>query len=509
MIDIMNRREFIKKGGTGMLVLATSSLWFDLLFSGRIPEASAGFFEEHFGVSKEMMLKILDIALSKGGDFSEMFFEYKTTHNIQMEEEIIKETSEDISLGVGIRVISGEKTGYAYTNELSFEKMKKAALTAAAIANSAAKTPIANLEENFPGQQVYDVRKPIENVELTDKIQLVKDAYYAAQKFDSHITKVQSFLSDELQYVTIVNSEGLLISDVRPQVRLVVISLAEKNGVRNRGFHSGGGRVGMLYFEQTKTPKQIGEKASEEAIILLSAVDPPAGEQPVVLGVGQSGVMIHEAVGHPLEADGNRKGTSIMANRLGQKVATSVVTIYDDPTIPYARGSLNIDDEGTVTQKTTLIENGVLKGYLQDRLSARLMNMSLTGNGRRQGFQYMPIPRMTNTVLAQGEFDPEEVIASVKKGFYAQTYQGGQVQDTGKFVFSVNLGYLIENGKLTQPVKNATLIGTNVQILENISMVGNDMGFFLGTCGKDGQSVAVTAGTPTVKIEKMTVGGRK
>jgi len=258
-----------------------------------------------------------------------------------------------------------------------------------------------------------------------------------------------------------------------------------------------------------ETPESVGKKASEEAINLLSAVDPVSGEQPVVLGSRQSGVMIHEAVGHPLEADANRKKTSIMWDKLGTQVANPIVTIYDDPTIPTYRGSLNVDDEGTIPKKKMLIENGKLVGYLQDRLSAKLMNMEPDGHGRRQTYQHVPIPRMANTVLAPGKSSVEEIIQSVKKGFYAETYQGGQVSDTGKFTFSVNMGYLIEDGKITRPIKNATLIGTNVQILNEVEMIANDTGFFLGTCGKDGQSAPVTAGTPTLKIRQMTVGGRK
>jgi TldD protein len=312
-----------------------------------------------------------------------------------------------------------------------------------------------------------------------------------------------------LNYILIANSDGLLISDVRPQTRLFAFALAQSNGNRNSGFHNAGGRVGMSFFREKVVPERIGEKAAEEAIILLDAREPEPGEQTVVLGAGQSGVMIHEAVGHPLEADANRKGTSIMSNRMGQKVANEIVTIYEDPTIPGFRGSLNIDDEGVITQKTILVENGKLVNYIQDRLSAKIMKMKPTGNGRRESYQLPPIPRMTNTVLAKGESDPEEIIRSVKRGFYAKTYQGGQVQDSGKFVFSVNLGYQIEDGKITHPVKNATLIGSNIQILNGISMVGNDMGYFLGTCGKEGQSVPVTAGTPTLKIDRMTVGGRQ
>jgi TldD protein len=299
-----------------------------------------------------------------------------------------------------------------------------------------------------------------------------------------------------------------MISDVRPQAMMIVSSTAEEKGIKNTGLNTAGGRVGLGYYSSVETPESIGRKASEDAILLLSAVDPAAGEQPVVLGSRQSGVMIHEAVGHPLEADGNRKKTSIMWDKLGKQVANPIVTIFDDPTIPHSRGSMNVDDEGIVPMKTPLIEKGTLVGFLQDRLSAKLMGMSPNGHGRRMSFRYPPIPRMANTVLAPGDAKTEDIIRSVKKGFFAETYQGGQVNDSGKFTFSVNMGYLIEDGKLTRPVKNATLIGTNVQILNEVEMIGNDTGFFLGSCGKDGQSAPVSAGTPTLKIRQMTVGGR-
>jgi TldD protein len=386
--------------------------------------------------------------------------------------------------------------------------MKQAALTAAAISSSGGASLPLGLTPRTVTHQVYDLNRPLHDSSLETKINLVQEAYRAAQNYDSKVTKVRTRLTDEIQYVTVANSDGLIVSDTRPQVRLFVYATAEDGENRNTGSDNGGGRVGLGYFESVRTPKQIGEKAAEEAVTLLSAVDPAAGEQPVVLGAGQSGVMVHEAVGHPLEADGNRKKTSIMWDKLGANVANPIVTIYDDPLIPHYRGSYNVDDEGTTPRKKMLIENGVLVGYLQDRLSAKLMGKEPDGHGRRENYQYVPVPRMANTLLAQGDADPEEIIRSVKKGFYAVTYQGGMVQDSGKFSFSVNMGYLIEDGKLTAPVKNATLIGTNVQILNEVSMIGNDMGFFLGTCGKDGQSAAVTAGTPTLKIEKMTVGGR-
>ncbi len=497
------------KSASGIAVAADSSLWYDLLRVGKLPVDALAIFERRFGVTRADIQKILAIAMASGGEFSELYFQYKIANSINLEEGLIKESSEDISVGVGVRVISGEKTGYGYTSDLSFESMKNAALTAAAIADLSGKTTVVDLSPRKLAQQVYDLHETLANMNFLDKLQLVKQANDAAQKFDSRIDKIRVIFGDSLNYVTIANSEGLLISDIRPQTRLSVFSLAEKNGIRNSGFFSSGGRVGLDYFRSICTPKEIGEKSAEEAIILLGAKDARAGEQPVVLGVGQSGVMIHEAVGHPLEADGNRKGTSIMSNKLGKKVARDIVTIFEDPTIPHFRGSLNVDDEGNATQKTVLVENGKLAGYIQDRLSAKIMNMKPTGNGRRESYKSNPIPRMTNTVLAPGKSDPEEIIQSVKNGFYAKTYQGGQVEDSGKFVFSVNLGYQIENGRLTTPLKNATLIGTNVQILNNVSMIGNDMGYFLGTCGKEGQSVPVTAGTPTLKIEHMTVGGRK
>jgi TldD protein len=503
------RRDFLRKSGIGLTATLTSGFWFDMLAKGIVPPPSPGFFEDRFGVVREDMKKILEIALSKGGEFSELFFEYRITNSVSMEEDIIKDSSENITLGVGIRVLKGAQTGYGFTDDFSFEKMKQTALTAAAIADGNSKLNIANLTEKSSGLKVYDFNLPMNEVKLDSKVELVKRAYASAQSFDKRIVKVQSSLVDEIQYITIANSEGLLIADTRPQMRLVVSATAEEKGIRNTGFKSAGGRYGMNFFTNIETPEVTGKKASEEAISLLSAVDPVAGEQPVVLGSRQSGVMIHEAVGHPLEADANRKKTSIMWDKLGTQVANPIVTIYDDPTIQYYRGSYNVDDEGTIPKKKILIENGKLVGYLQDRLSANLMKMELDGHGRRQTYRNIPIPRMANTILAPGTSSVDDIIKSVKKGFYAETYQGGQVSDTGKFTFSVNMGYLIEDGKITRPIKNATLIGTNVQILNEVEMIANDTAFFLGTCGKDGQSATVTAGTPTLKLRQMTVGGRK
>lgn len=503
------RRDFLRTGGIGVAATLTSGFWFDLLAreSGS-PFSSTTFFEERFGITREQMKAILALALSKGGEFSELYFEYKTSNSVRMEEDIIKDSSENITLGVGIRVIKGAQTGYGYTDDLSFDMMKKTALTAATIAAGGARATVADLTRRNSPLQVFDLEKPMNDVLLPKKVELVQRAYTAATSHDKRITKVQAGLFDQLQYVTIANSEGLVISDARPGVIMFVSATAEENGVRNTGFKTAGGGVGAGFFETVETPESVGTRAAADAVTLLSAIDPPAGEQPVVLGSLQSGVMIHEAVGHPLEADANRKKTSIMWDKLGQQVADPIVTIYDDPTMPQRRGSYNIDDEGVVPKKTVLIENGKLVGFLQDRLSAKLMGMDLNGHGRRASFRDVPIPRMANTVLTPGSATVEEILASVKKGFFAETYQGGQVSDSGKFTFSVNMGYLIEEGKLTRPVKNATLIGTNVQILNEVEMIAGDTQFFLGTCGKDGQSASVTAGTPTLKLRQMTVGGR-
>lgn len=508
MSDI-KRRDFLKKCGIGAGAVMTSNLWLSPVLSGCAEQQPEQMSENYFGFTKEDLQKLLLAGLSKGAEFSELYFEHRKLNSVTMAEDIIKSSSESISLGVGVRVIKGETIGYGFTNELTFEKIKQAILTAATIASGTAKEKIANLNLIKPAIQVYDLKNPINELELKSKIESIKTAYEAAQSYDSKITKVSASMVDEIQHITIANSEGLLVSDIRPQARLTVSANAELNGRRSSGYHNGGGRIGMNFYEKVKTPKEIGERAAHEALELLKAENADPGEQMVVLSKDQSGVMIHEAVGHPLEADANWKKTSIMWDKMGQQVATPLVTIHDDATIRDYRGSLNIDDEGTQVGDVPLIEKGKLVGFLNDKLSANIMGKKLNGHGRRQSYKHPPIPRMNNTILDQGDSSPEDIIKSVKKGFYAVTYQGGMVNNTGEFTFSVNLGYKIEDGKLTKPLKNATLIGKNIEILNNIDMVGNDMGFFLGTCGKEGQSVPVTAGTPTLRISKMTVGGTK
>ncbi len=467
-------------------------------------------FEDHFHLSRAELKKILNVALSRGGDFAEAYLEYRIYSFINMEEDIIKETAESIGLGLGIRVLSGDMTGYGYTNDLSLEKIKKAARSAATIASGKAAGNLPRFKRVQPKASVYTADAPLHLTELRKKIDLVQEAYLACQRSDPKIKKVKALFQDQVQYVSIINSEGLVAEDARPQAKLACYAVAEKKNRKEFGFSGGGGRIGLEYFSQVRPPKQIGQEAAEEALKLLEAVDPPAGEMPVVLAPGHSGVLVHEAVGHLLEADFNRKKTSIFWDKMGKKVGAPLVTIYDDPTIPSFRGSYNIDDEGTVPQRTLLVDRGVVTSYLQDRLSARLMNLPLTGHGRRQDYSCPPIPRMSNTYVERGQSDPEEILKSVRKGIYTEQFEGGQVEDSGKFTFTISSGYLIEGGRLTAPIKQATLIGSNIDILRKIEMVGSDLAFGLqtGTCGKEGQEVPVSDGCPTIKISLMTVGGR-
>ncbi len=466
--------------------------------------------ENPFRLTDREQKRILELALARGGEFAEIFAEYRLFSFINMEEEIIKETAESVSLGLGIRVIAGEKTGYGYTNDLSFETIKKTALTAASIADSGKTGSIPKFIRTQGHENLYPLTQPAHLVPLQDKIELVRRAYLACQQTDPKIQKVRALFQDHVQYVSVVNSEGQKAEDTRPQVKLVCSAVAEKGGRREFGFSGGGGRVGLEYFNSLLSPERVGREAAEEALRLLEAVEAPAGEMPVVLAPGHAGVFVHEAVGHLLEADFNRKRTSIFWDKLGQKVASPLLTIYDDPTRPSFRGSYSIDDEGTPPAKTLLIDRGVVHSFLQDRLSARLMDRGLTGHGRRQDYTCIPIPRMSNTYVDRGQHEPEEILKSVTKGIYAEKFEGGQVEDSGKFTFSISAGYLIEGGRLTAPIKQATLIGTNIDILQKIEMVGTDLEFGLqtGTCSKEGQEVPVTDGCPTIRISRMTVGGR-
>jgi TldD protein len=460
------------------------------------------------GLTERLLERCLGEALSAGGDFADLYFEAVTSTSLAMDEGIVKTAAQGVSVGCGVRVLSGERTGFAYTDDLSAERLLKAGRTAALIANGPQTTRVAGFQETR-APQLYPIAGS-SDAEISAKLELIARADRAARAFDPRIVQVRVGLSDELRRILVAASDGTFASDTQPLARLNVAVIAKDGQDLARGSSGGGGRVMLDFFEGAKSPEHFATEAARTAILQLGAVPAPAGEMEVVLGPGWPGVLLHEAVGHGLEADFNRKKTSAFAGLIGQQVASSKVTVVDNGTIPGRRGSLNVDDEGNATQETVLIENGILRGYLSDKLSAKLMNMPNTGSGRRESYQAIPMPRMTNTYMLAGDDEPGDIIRSVKRGLYAVNFGGGQVDiTTGKFVFSASEAYLIEDGKVTAPVKGATLIGNGPESLKYVSMVGNDLALDegIGTCGKNGQSVPVGVGMPTVKLDRMTVGG--
>jgi TldD protein len=469
------------------------------------------FFTGKFNISISDIESLLGVALSRGGDYADLYFEYTTLNSLNLEEQIIKSANRAARLGVGVRVISGEKTGYAYCDEIDVAAIRKAALTAAHIAQSGSGIGPIKVSQVGPAHDLYPVAQLIDDEPLPRKIELLDRIDRTSRAFDRRIREAQVSLADEFKVVLIATSEGKLIGDAQPLARMRVMCIADDDGNLQSGVSGGGGRVGMDFFSDRMLDYYANE-AARQAIVQLEAQDAPAGSMEVVLGPGWPGVLLHEAVGHGLEADFNRKGMSAFSGMIGQKVASELCTVVDDGAMPNRRGSLNIDDEGNPTSRTVLIENGVLRGYLQDELSSRLTGASLTGNGRRESYRHMPMPRMTNTYLLNGASDRDEIIRSVKRGLYAVQFGGGQVDITnGKFVFNATEAYLIEDGKITAPVKGATLIGNGPDALTKVTAVANDLSLDegVGTCGKDGQSVPVGVGLPTIKISEMTVGGTK
>jgi TldD protein len=471
---------------------------------------SESIFASRFNITRQDLESYLAEALSQGGDYADLYFEYLQTSSIGIDESMVKNAAQGVSMGVGVRVIAGERTGYAYSDDLSPEKIRKAARVAAHIAAGPSKVDKFDLNEGTPHNLYPVVTAPTETA-FTDRVELVKRADRAARAYNSRIFQVQAAYADNLRHVMVATSDGRLTFDRQPLARLSVSALARENGgPPQRGHAGGGGRVDLDFFLREKTPEHFAQEAAREAIAMLDAVEAPAGEMTVVLGPGWPGILLHEAVGHGLEADFNRKGVSAFSGRIGQKVASELCTVIDDGTIGNRRGSLNVDDEGHPTRRNVLIENGVLRGYLQDKLSSTLLGAESTGSGRRESYAHIPMPRMTNTFMLAGESAPEDIIRSVPKGLYCANFGGGQVDITsGNFVFSASESYLIEDGKLTRPVRNATLIGNGPEALQYVSMVGNDLRLDegIGTCGKEGQSVPVGVGIPTIKIDKMTVGG--
>lgn len=459
-----------------------------------------------FEISENDIKKILQTALKNGGNFSEVYLEYSLSSYLKLEEGQLKEPSISIKKGAGVRVIEGEKVGYSYTESLEKDDLEKIALISSSIAKNRVSLQRFHFKEK-PFKRYYQ-EDVISGISPEEKISLLERGYNKVFG-RKYVKRVSITYSDSVKLKIIANSEGLFISDYQPLIRYNVEIIAEKGGERTRGYEGGGGRRGLDYFKEVK-PEQIAEEALRQALLQLDAYESPAGEFEVVLASGDSGVLLHESIGHPLEGDFNRKKTSAFTNRVGERVACPECTIIDSGIIPNSRGSINIDDEGNLSKENILIENGNLKGYIHDRISSDFFKVSPTGNGRRESYKYPPIPRMTNTYMANGKYSPEEIIKSVKKGVYVKSYSGGEVDiSSGDFVFKATEAYLIENGKITKPLKDVTLVGNGPDILTKIVMVGNDLKLSDGkwTCGKDGQSVPVGVGLPTIKIKKLTVGG--
>lgn len=466
---------------------------------------------EPAGLAVSDLEQVMGQLLGAGVDTADIYLQATRYESWGLEDGIVKEGTHSIDRGAGIRAVSGEKTGFAYSDDIEFAALMEAARSARAIARRGdeGRLPMVAAEGR---PALYLPIDPLESIPESDKLELLKRLDAECRAMDSRVEQVFVSLSGSHDVVLVMGQNGALQGDVRPLVRLNVSVIVEQNGRREQGSYGGGGRTDYRYFLEAGRSSEFAREAVRQALVNLEAEEAPAGSMTVVLGSGWPGILLHEAIGHGLEGDFNRKGTSAFSGRVGERVASPLCTVVDDGTLPGRRGSLTIDDEGTPTACTTLIENGILKGYMQDRLNARLMGVAPTGNGRRESYQHLPMPRMTNTYMLAGPHDPEEILRSVRKGLYAKNFGGGQVDITsGKFVFSASEAYLIEDGRITRPVKGATLIGNGPDVLTRVSMVGNDLQLDtgVGTCGKDGQSVPVGVGQPTLKVDGLTVGGTR
>ena len=467
------------------------------------------------GLDQQGLHRAFGTLLGPGIDFGDLYFQHSRRESWTVEDGIVKDGAHSIEQGVGVRAISGEKTGFAYSDDINGEALRLAAGSARAIARDGgtqAQRQLVRSGGALASRQLYPALDPIDGMGNEDKVEQLRALDRLLRAADPRVIQVSVSLSGGVDTVLVARSDGVLAADVRPLVRLNVQVIVEQAGRRESGYAGGGGRCSYEELFSGGRPEKLAREALRQALVNLEAIDAPAGTMPVVLGAGWPGVLLHEAVGHGLEGDFNRKGTSTYAGRMGQRVAAPGVTIVDDGTLAGRRGSLNIDDEGTPTRCTTLIEDGVLVGYMQDTLNARLMGMAPTGNGRRESFAHLVMPRMTNTYMLAGSHDPQEMIASVKKGLYAVNFGGGQVDITsGKYVFSATEAYLIEDGKVTAPVKGATLIGNGPETMRKVRMVGHDLALDegVGVCGKDGQSVPVGVGQPSLLIDGLTVGGTR
>lgn len=463
------------------------------------------------GLTDNELHRIIDTLAGRNIDYADLYFQSSYSESWVLEDSIIKGGSFDIDRGVGVRAVSGEKTGFAYADDIILPALQQAVQAARSIVKQGDEQAV-QAWQKLPGHQLYLPINPLHSLSEVEKVSLLQrvDAYIREK--DKRIIQVNVSLSGEYETILIIDSQGHLAADIRPLVRFNISLVVEQNNRRESGYAGGGGRFDYQHFLNENLAFQFADEALRQALVNLDAIEAPAGPMMVVLGPGWPGVLLHEAVGHGLEGDFNRKGISAYSDYMGQSVASELCTIVDNGTLPNRRGSLNIDDEGTPTQNNVLIEKGILRNYLMDKRNAKLMGRQSTGNGRRESYAHLPLPRMTNTYMLPGESNPEDIIASVKKGLYAVNFGGGQVDITsGKFVFSASEAYLIDNGKIGAPVKGATLIGNGPDVLTKVSMVGNDLKLDtgIGICGKDGQSVPVGVGQPTLRVDELIVGGTK
>lgn len=506
-----NRRDFIKTGGMVMLgSLAAPSFLGDYL-NASVHDKAAGisFALNHFGLSESDMKKVLAAALEKGGDYADLFFEHSYNNNIGLQDGAVNRAYSNIDFGMGIRVLAGDQTGYAYVENITLPEMLTAARTAARIATGTAGKGPANLTEEPIVHNYYGIQTPWDEMAVNQKmpyLQKLNDQIFA---LDKRVHKVSASLGDSTSHILFCNSEGQMYYDYRPMVTLTAVCIMEDNGKIENSYATRAFRMGAEFLNDDMIA-EVAKEAVDKTSILFQAIKPKGGEMPVVMGAGGSGILLHEAIGHAFEADFNRKNTSIFADQLNKKVCNEHINVVDDGTIPFNRGSVNIDDEGVKGQKTYIVKDGILTSYLHDRISAKYYGIPSTGNGRRESFRQTPIPRMRATYMEAGNVTEEDIISTVKKGIYASSFTNGQVQiGAGDFTFFVKDGYLIEDGKLTQPIKDINIIGNGPKALADITMVGNNYKMDNGTwtCGKDGQSCPVTCGMPSALVSKLTVGG--
>ncbi len=503
----IDRRKFLKSSGSavvGSMLLPA----FVQSCQGASVSAEIQAYLEHFGVDLKLLQKVTEKALSKGGDYADLFFEHKIVNSLGLEDGKVNRAFSNIDFGVGIRVLKGDQTGFAYSETITPEAMLKAANTAANIASGSQAVSAQEIKEAMPANY-YTINKSWEDVSVPEKIPFIQKLNDQVFDLDSRVSKVNAFLNDESAYVMFYSSEGVLTYDYRPMVSLGVVCVMEQNGQLENSYSARSFRKGFEFLNQ-EVVDLLANEVVDRTALFFDATKPKAGEMPVVMGAGGSGILLHEAIGHTFEADFNRKGTSIFADKMGKKVAENFVNIVDDGTLAENRGSINMDDEGNRSEKTYLVKDGILNSYIHDRISARHYQVDPTGNGRRESFRHVPLPRMRATYMETGPHSREDIISDVKKGIYVDNFSNGEVKiGAGDFTFYVKSGYLIENGKLTQPIKDINIIGNGPQALADITMCASDYKIDNGTwtCGKSGQSVPVTCGLPTVLVKKLTVGG--